>query len=352
MGTGKTYCAISLARYWIQQGEAKRILVVCPSSVLFNWKDEVEKFSEYDAHVLHSGKAISREGRIKLFSIPSTFYIINYEATLHYLKYILRLESDIVIFDESSRVANPKAQQTKACAKIASQTKYRYILNGTPIPNRPEGLWSQFYILDFGKTLGPTYKIFKECYFTTIKARSKAGKFFSIIKPKSTWHLAEVAKLVSNTSIRYTKEECAPFLPKKNYQSRELTLPAESRKLYKEVFANAKLEIEKLGQNVSAHIVLTKFIKASQVVSGYLKTDEGNFLRLKSNPKLRELKNLIEEILYEDAIAIWCKYRFSISIIEEMLQEMGVRYEVITGDVKNKSAVAKKFQNTKIAYTV
>ncbi|NIU83200.1 MAG: DEAD/DEAH box helicase family protein [Candidatus Thorarchaeota archaeon] len=178
MGTGKTYCAISLARYWIQQGEAKRILVVCPSSVLFNWKDEVEKFSEYDAHVLHSGKSISREGRIKLFSIPSTFYIINYEATLHYLKYILRLESDIVIFDESSRVANPKAKQTQACAKIASQTKYRYILNGTPIPNRPEGLWSQFYILDFGETLGPTYKIFKQCYFTTIKARSKAGKIF------------------------------------------------------------------------------------------------------------------------------------------------------------------------------
>ncbi|NIU83199.1 MAG: hypothetical protein GWN64_06870, partial [Candidatus Thorarchaeota archaeon] len=137
-------------------------------------------------------------------------------------------------------------------------------------------------------------------------------------------------------------------MPKKNYQVRELTLPRESRKLYKEVFENAKLEIEQLGQNVSAHIILTKFIKASQVASGYLKTDEGNFIRLKSNPKLKELKSLIEEILYEDAITIWCKYRFSIAIIEEMLQEMGVRYEVITGDVQNKSAVAKKFQTTSI----
>jgi SNF2 family DNA or RNA helicase len=142
MGTGKTRSAIDISRYRFQSGEAKRVLVIAPTSVLGNWKDEVEKFSEYRAVVLHD---TNRDKRIGLFNTNVEFYIINYEATLFYTKYILKLEPDIVILDESSRISNPQAKQTKACTEIAGHAKYRMILNGTPVSNKPLDLWSEFY---------------------------------------------------------------------------------------------------------------------------------------------------------------------------------------------------------------
>jgi SNF2 family DNA or RNA helicase len=112
------------------------------------------------------------------------------------------------------------------------------------------------------------------------------------------------------------------------------------------MYKHAILEISKMQQNISARIMLTKFVKALQITSGYVKTDEGNFIKLKKNPKLRELKFLIEEIVPADAMIIWCKYLYTIELIEKMLDQMNLDYLTIKGDVKDKSAVAKLFQNT------
>jgi SNF2 family DNA or RNA helicase len=343
MGTGKSRSSIDICRHRLQNGEANKILVVAPTSVLGNWKDEVEKFSEYNAVVLHHP---NREHRIKLFKSNTEFYIINYEATLYFLKYILKLDADIVIFDESSRISNPKAKQTKACTEIAGHTKYRLILNGTPVSNKPLDLWSQFYALDFGDTLGDSFAIYKRIYFKGIKMKSRQGKYFSVYKVRNDVAMEDIAKRISTKSIRYTKEECVRDLPEKTFQRRLLELPTSSRILYNEMYENAKLEIARMKQNISAHIMLTKFVKALQITSGYIKTDEGNFIRLKKNPKLRELKLLLEEIVPEDACIIWCKYLYTIELVERMLDKMGIDHLTIKGEVKDKSGVAKLFQNT------
>ena len=345
MGVGKTAASLFISRYWLQAGKAESVLVVCPSSVLGNWQNEISMFTEYTSVVLHHS---NRDERLKLFKQPDVFKIINYEATFRYLKQLLKLNSDIVIFDESSRISNPKAKQTQACIEIAGHSKYRYILNGTPISNKPLDLWSQFYVLDFGDTLGESFNTYRRAYFASIKMKNKSGQYFSMYKIRNRAAMDSVSERIAKKSIRFTKEECIKDLPEKTYQTRLLELPKESRKLYNEMYENAKLEIAKLGQNVSAQIMLTKFVKALQITSGYLKTDEGNYLKLKTNPKLLELRNLIEEIVPNDAIVIWCKYLFSISLIERMLKDMGLDYLVIRGDVKDKSGVAKLFQETSI----
>jgi len=178
--------------------------------------------------------------------------------------------------------------------------------------------------------------------------KNPTGQYFSIYKVRNKVAMDDIAQRIAKKSIRYTKEECIKDMPEKLYQVRTLELPKESRKLYEEMYNNAKLEIAKLGQNISAWIVLTKFVKATQITSGYVKTDEGNYLKLKTNPKLDELRYLLEEIVPNEAIVIWCKYLFSISIIEKMLEKMGINYLVIKGDVKDKSGVAKIFQETTI----
>jgi SNF2 family DNA or RNA helicase len=283
-----------------------------------------------------------------MFKLDADFYIINFEATFRFLKQIVKLAPDIVIYDESSRISNPQTKQTKACIEIGGHAKYRLLLNGTPIANKPLDLWSQMYCLDFGDTLGSNFKSYRRAFFATIRMRNSSGKYFSIYRVRNKAAMDTISKRLASKSIRYTKEECIKDLPEKLYQVRTLELSKGSRQLYDEMYDNAKLEITKLGQNISAFIMLTKFVKAIQITSGYLKTDEGNYLKLKTNPKLAELQGLIEEIVPDDAIVIWCKYLFSISLIEKLLRDMGLNYLVIRGDVEDKSAVAETFQNSSI----
>lgn len=345
MGTGKTRSAIDIARYWKSVGEVDKVLVVCPSSVLGNWAKEVKKFSEYKAVILHH---TNREVRKSLFTQEALFYIINYEATFRFMKQILKLSPDMIIYDESSRISNAQAKQTKACIEIGGHAKYRLLLNGTPIANKPLDLWSQMYCLDFGETLGSSFKNYRRAFFGSFELRTETGKRFRVYRIRNRAAMDSIAKQIAKKSIRYTKEECLKDLPQKLYQVRTLELPKSSRKLYEEMYANALLEVSKLGQNISARILLTKFIRALEITSGYLKTDEGNFLKLKTNPKLQELQSLIEEIVPDDAIVIWCKYLFSITIIENLLKKLGLNYLVIRGDVKDKSAVQDQFQESSI----
>ena len=200
MGTGKTRCAIDIARYWMQEGEVGKILVVSPSSVLGNWKDEVELFSEYAATVLHHP---NRQARIALFKKSTEFYVINYEALFRFQKQIRKLNPEMIIFDESARIANPSAKQTKAAMEIAGETKYRLILNGTPIANRPLDLWSQFYCLDFGETLGKKYINFRRRFFTAIKGKTKQGRYYSMYKISNKEAMDDLAWEVSTRTTIY-----------------------------------------------------------------------------------------------------------------------------------------------------
>ena len=346
MGTGKTRCAIDIARYWMQQGEINKILVVCPSSVLGNWRDEVGLFSGNTAVVLHH---TNRQTRLNLFKQEAEFYIINYEATFRFQKQILKLNPEMVVFDESARIANPKAKQTKSCMEIAGHTKYRLILNGTPVANRPLDLWSQFYCLDFGETLMDTFACYRRLFFTAIKLKTPGSRYFTIYKVSNRGALDEIAERIAKKSIRYTKEECIKDLPEKTYQRRLLTLPAASRKLYQVMYDNAVLEISKLGESISTYMKLTKFVKALQITSGYVKTDDGNIIKMKSNPKLEELKKILEEVVPESGVVIWCKYLYTIGLVEALLRELQLDFITITGAVKDKSEAAKIYQNTTIA---
>lgn len=344
MGTGKTFCAITIADYWMQVGQAQKALVVCPTSVLTNWRDEVHAFSDRKAIVLHDPV---RAKRLALFNKQADFYIINFEATIRFTKQLLKLNSDIVIFDESSRIANHKAKQTRACFEIAGLAKYRYILNGTPIANKPIDLWSQFYALDFGESLEEDFEVFRTRYFESIPMRIE-GKYFNVYRISDRQSLEEIAERVDKKSIRYLKEECIKDMPEKSYIRREVRLAKGAEKLYKEMYDYAVLEVKNLGQNITAEIMLTKFVKALQITSGYIKTDEGDFITMKHNPKLDELKRIIEEVVPESAVVVWCKYLHTIKLIQEMLDKMRIDYLTIKGDVQDKSAVAKIFQESSI----
>jgi SNF2 family DNA or RNA helicase len=192
-----------------------------------------------------------------------------------------------------------------------------------------------------------TFTTFRKVYF--YRFTMKSGKrFFSVYKIANKEAMKMLATKIDAKSIRYTKEECIKDMPEKTYHTRSITLTASAKKLYDEMYENAKLEIAQMGQNITAGIMLTKFVKALQITSGYIKTDEGNYIHLKHNPKFKELKSIVEEVVPESAMVIWCKYLHTIKMVQDMLTGMHFDYLTIKGDVVDKSAVAKLFQTTSI----
>ncbi|GAF87273.1 unnamed protein product, partial [marine sediment metagenome] len=175
VGSGKTYCSINIARYRIQNNDVKKIIILAPKTILFNWLDQIRKFSEYDGIVLYDSIRQNRIGLIEKFKESDIhFGIVNYDAIRHYYNEFLSLNNDMIIADESSRyIQTHSSKRTQIILDIFKYIEYKYILTATLIPNHPLNLWSQFMFLNNGKTFGKNFWSFRSRLFREIKK----GKF-------------------------------------------------------------------------------------------------------------------------------------------------------------------------------
>ena len=151
LGTGKTFQTLATIAIKKKLGEINKCLVVCPSSLKFNWKNEIEKHT-YEDSVVSDGikkKRIVIYEEFKESSIP--FLIINYALLRMDIDIIRKyLDFDAIILDESVKIKNDQAQQTRAVKQL-SHIKYKYILSGYPIANNVVDIWSQIDFLKPGK---------------------------------------------------------------------------------------------------------------------------------------------------------------------------------------------------------
>ncbi|MGM9714434.1 MAG: DEAD/DEAH box helicase, partial [Prevotella sp.] len=171
MGLGKTVQAIAAAEIYLREGMADSVLVVCPTSLKYQWKKEIEKFTGGDtAETIgeHTGeparvpKVIVIEGsplkRHRMYTSPSPYKIVSYNTVCNDIREMGRLTAGVLIMDEIQRLKNWDTQISKAARKIDSA--YSVLLSGTPLENKLEELYANMELVD-QFCLGPYYK-FKE----------------------------------------------------------------------------------------------------------------------------------------------------------------------------------------------
>jgi len=155
MGLGKTIQAIAAAELFARHFGVRRVLVVCPTSLKHQWKNEFERFSERDAQVIHGLRA-KRETQYR----EETFCkIIHYETLARDADLIAAWAPDLVIADEAQRIKNWNTIAARALKRIASP--YAMVLTGTPLENRLEELISIVQFVDQHR-LGPTWRLLDE----------------------------------------------------------------------------------------------------------------------------------------------------------------------------------------------
>ena len=345
MGTGKTCTSINILRAkCYEEGRLLRTLVLCPPVVRENWR------REFSAHSTIKSSNISvLEGpgakRLALFNTKAYqdehrlgwnphIFITNYEALqmkdlFAAIKY---WNPEVLIFDESHRLKNYKAKRTKLAIELSDKASYKMLLTGTPILNTPMDIWSQYRILDGGRTFDKNFFAFRARYFRDKNAGMPQGKYFPNWQPLEG--LAETFnEAIYKKASRVKKSECLD-LPPLVRKRINVSLDAEQYRMYLQM---EKAFVAYLDDKACvATIALTKILRLQQMLCGFFIDDEENVHKFARNPRLEATKDVLEQITGDHKVIIWATFRDNYSDLISLCDGMGISYTTLYGGMSDK----------------
>lgn len=301
----------------------RRVLIVCPNSLKYNWKEEFEYSGVPWKVVILEG---SGDGKAEILAQCSKFargypetrqvVVTNYESLTRLAKELNVYQPEVIIADEAHQIKNHKAQKTKALKSIRSGIKWA--LTGTPLLNNPLDLWS---VIDWVRPnyLHGNFYAFRNCHCIIY-----TGAGFPIIKGYR--NVDELKKKVDKVSFRVTKSECLD-LPAKVWVERQVELSPAEAKAYTQMAREMVAEIGE--EEVSASTMLVKMLRLTQITSGFMSV-EGKVYPI-GGSKLVVLKELLEE-LEGQKVVVWAHYKEEVRMIRELCRQMGRPYTQLVAE--------------------
>lgn len=349
MGTGKTRTALEILRARINENRRiLRTLIVGPSAVVYNWRDEIKKYTKIPLEKVFvlQGSVANRIQMIKVLPKDSIF-ITNYEAFANgkFVEAFMFSPPEFMILDESHRVKGHSALRTKALFKISDQmnnypVKYRMILTGTPVLNNEMDLFAQYRILDGGKRLGKNFFEFRTKYFEDKNKFMPKHTHFPKWVPKQT--AKDILKgLISQISIHASKDECLDLPPLVR-----VTVPVDMGAAQKKAYQDMKsdfLAVCKEGVAV-ATLAITKALRMQQILSGFLKLEDGTIHRFDENPRAAALEDLLEDITSKHKVIVWSIFHEDHEVVRTICKKMKLDYAELTGEITDKQQQIERFQ--------
>ena len=328
MGTGKSKVLIDNLGLLFLNGQINFALVLAPKGVYRNWvaKEIPEHMSNDIPHrvirwVASPNKRQQEEMRsVKDHFAGLTIFVMNVESFSTKKgqtagEWMARTfgNNGLIAIDESTTIKNHKAKRTKSLLKIASQFKYRRLLTGSPITKSPLDIFSQTEFLRPGLMGHESFYTFQGRYAVLQRRSMGAKSFQQIVGYKN---LDELTDKIDTFSYRVLKKDCLD-LPEKVYTARYVTLTDEQFRMYSLLQQQAMLLFED-GEIVSAPAVITQMLRIQQVLSGHLKTDDGEMKYFPSR-RMDALKEILEE--HDGKVIIWSRFRYDIIQITKMLNK-------------------------------
>lgn len=217
MGLGKTIQAIGTAELMRREKLIQSTLIVCPTSLKYQWKREIERFTGQQAHVIEG----LHHKRISQYQVDAPYKIISYNSACNDIKILGKLETDMLIMDEVQRLKNWNTQISMAMRRVESQ--YAVILSGTPLENKLEELYS---VMEFADNfcLGPFWKFKAESIIS-----DETGKVVGY------QNLNKVGEMARQRLIRRTKKQVALQMPKRQDKILFVPMTKEQREEHDEL---------------------------------------------------------------------------------------------------------------------
>ncbi|MBI4743121.1 MAG: DEAD/DEAH box helicase [Betaproteobacteria bacterium] len=331
MGLGKT--AQTLAHLLLEK-EAGRLdrpsLIVLPTSLIFNWKNEAARFAPgLSVLSLHGPERKSRFAGIAHHDVVLTTYPLLWRDADELCKHGYHL----LILDEAQTVKNARSQGAEVVRKI--DARHRLCLTGTPLENHLGELWSQFDFLLPG-FLGDSNSFTK--YWRT-----------PIEKQGDLLRGNLLARRIAPFILRRKKEEVARELPPKTIIVRTVELEGGQRDLYETVRAamdeKVREEIASKGFNRSQIVILDALLKLRQVCCDPRLVKAASAQKVKERAKLDLLMTMLPEQVEEGRrILLFSQFTSMLALIEAELKAAGLDYVLLTGDTVDRETPVRRFQ--------
>lgn len=311
MGCGKTLTAIGL----LQNRKHNTCLILCPKSVIPVWPLEFERNATEDFYIVKAEtgdglkKRMAAENGLKAAAAHKKpfVYIINYESAWRdpIASWIKKQKWDHIIFDECHRIKAAAGKASRFCGTLLQNSRYRIGLTGTPMPHSPLDLYAQYRALDT-KVFGTSNAAFKRRY-------AEYGGFNGLQVTKFI-NQEEMAFKFERIAFRVTSEILD--LPPVTHTRKVCTLEPAAMKAYMQM--EDEMYFEMLEGEVTAANALVKILRLQQITSGYIKNDDGTFVKI-SDSKQALLQDTLEDIDADEPIVIFAVFKTDIKAIREEL---------------------------------
>lgn len=344
MGCGKTLTTIAVAGALYNLGKIDRVLVVAPTSVCSVWPHDLNQFAAFpwEARVLLGDKKKRLKALNELENWPFKalrIAVINYESTHRegIFEALAAYKPDLIVCDESQRIKNPSAAQSKALHKLGDAAPFRMILSGTPVQNNAVDLYSQYRFLD-PAVYGANFYAFKNRYCIM----GGYGQH-QIVGYRN---MDELVEKEHSVAYRVTKEECLD-LPQQTFINRYVQFTDAEQAIYEQLRKSSFLELE-TGENVTATTILTMYLRLMQLTGGFLTADESTRPKQVNTAKLDALADIVDDYVVDAGkkLVIFARFRAEIAAIENLLRLRKIQYGSIYGDVpmEERGKIVEDFQ--------
>ena len=355
MGTGKSKVLIDTISNLYLAGEIDFALIIAPKGVYQNWvnKEIPDHLPEDVPHrVIKWVTSANKEQEAEIKSVGKPFegltvFVMNVE-TFSSLKGQKAGEwlakkfggHGLIGIDESTTIKNHKAKRTKTLLKLSALFKYRRLLTGSPVTKSPMDIYAQCEFLA-PRLLGfDSYYAFQGRYAVIQKRKMGAHSFDQIVGYRN---LDELGARIDTFAYRVLKKECLD-LPEKTYTTRYVSMTDEQATMYENIRRDAFTLIDGT-ELVSTPVVITQLLRLQQVLSGHLKTDDGEIITFKSN-RMDALLEILEE--HSGKAIIWSRFRHDIETITSTLkqtfgEDCAASYYGDTSD-DERGAIVRNFQ--------
>lgn len=329
MGVGKTAQVLALLetrRELRAKGEIDEpSLAIVPKSLIFNWKQEIERFTPHMRVLDYTGSTRSK-GDFSQYDLILTTYGTIRRDSMHFGEQIF----DYIILDEAQAIKNAKTESAKAVRLLRSN--HRLALSGTPVENHLGELWSLFEFLNPGM-LG-------------------ASRVFQIAAKDMRDPDHEMRKLLSQALrpflLRRTKEQVARELPQKVEQTIYCEMETSQRTLYDELRQHYRelllKKIGKVGIAKSRIQVLEALLRLRQAAChpGLIDRKRVNDPSAKLDVLLEQLQDVIAE---SHKALVFSQFTSLLAILGTSLNSAGIEYEYLDGKTQDRQAPVERFQN-------
>lgn len=328
-GTGKSISALWAADFLLEEGIAKKILIVAPlSTVTVVWGREIKHHLPHRSFVVCVG---TKEKRLSLLETPGAqYFIINHDGFTNMANDLKGF--DVVIYDEATALKSPSSQRYKVFSRWSKENMpWLWLMTGTPISQTPADAWTLAKLVD--SPLCPKS-------FTTFKdmVMQKVTTFKWANRPQAL----EVCRRVLQPSVRYSLDECKD-LPQTNFIGRKTELTKQQQKAFKEMQDKA-VTIFAAGEVTAANtaVMLSKLL---QISCGVVYGETGT-IAIDGSLRYNTLTDLLTEI--GDKVIIFVPLRGVQNNLEAKLLADGFDVASVHGDVSKtaRNQIFNDFQHT------